>query len=44
MRIARKILIKSAISLFAGVASAVGMRAGGVIWDMCSTMGSFRKN
>lgn len=36
MRIARKILIKSAISLAAAVASTVGVRLTNTIWDRCT--------
>lgn len=35
MYIVKKILVKSAISLCVGVASTIGMRLGGAIWDRC---------
>lgn len=33
MYIVKKILISTAVSLVAGVASAIGTKAGGAIWD-----------
>lgn len=33
MYIAKKILVKSTVSLCAGIASSIGMRVGYVIWD-----------
>lgn len=35
MYILKQILVKSAISLCVGVASTIGMRLGGAIWDGC---------
>lgn len=43
MYYAKKILVKSAISLFAGVASAIGMQVGTAIWNECANIKTNRK-
>lgn len=35
MYIVRKVIIKSTISLFAGIAGAIGTQAGLAIWNKC---------
>ena len=35
MYIVKKIVVKSSMALIAGVASAIGTRAGLMIWDRC---------
>ena len=35
MYVTKKIIFRMVVSLFAGMASTIGMRAGGVIWDGC---------
>lgn len=39
----KKILIKSAISLCAGIASTIGMKFVSTIWDKCASDGIFKK-
>jgi hypothetical protein len=37
MYVLKKILISSAVSLFAGVATTIGTKVGGAIWDTWAT-------